>query len=160
VGEDRQKLERDVEIVLQEGLIEFKPVDSINKVNEAFMIRPEEKISISGKFRSLNDLNSISNVAMRVNVSVDIAVQRELIRDPDFRGLVIGYLPPDREELITPRGLDTIPSETSDDSPIFGGDQGVGTVGALYNGFGGSTGGSGAGGNVVPDPQPMPPPSS
>ncbi len=156
VGEDRENLNRKVEILLQEGLIQFKPIDSADKVNEAVIVHPEEKLSISGKFHSLEAMNTALNVA--VNVNVDMV--RELIRDPEFAGLIEGYLPIGREEQITPRGPEYIPTETSDDSAIFGGDQGVGTVGAMGSGFGGSTGGSGAGGNVVPDPQPAPQPSS
>lgn len=140
VGVDRANLKKKVTLLLQEGLIQFDPLDNPNKPNDPVTIHPNEEIEVSGTFLSIEAMNSALDVAVNTNVSVDIAIVKELIRDPEFAALINDFLPNDRAEQVSPTGITG--NTDGADGGFFGGDQGVGNVGGGAGGFGGSGGGS------------------
>lgn len=146
--DQRDALKKQVQILLQEGLIQYKPIDSTTEINEPVMVEPQHQVTVTGTFATFEALNQALSLALEVKVEVDIAVVQELIRDPEFYDLITNYLPEDRGEQIT-----AINPVNPDDGGFFGGDQGVSTVG----GTGG--GGGGSGGNPDPTPTPNPTPT-
>lgn len=147
---DREKLEKHVDILLHEGLIEFKPIDSIDHKNPAITIHPNHRLEITGVFQSLAEMQANVDSVTSVQVEVDIAVAGTLIRDPEFPALLQTFLPEQREEQIVPRA-----PEVAENADMFSGDQGI--TGAPMD-FGGSGGGGGGNTEIGPTPLPTPRP--
>lgn len=170
VTTDTDKKEKTNKIMLKEGLIKFKPIDADNQKHDPVFIHPQEEAKISGIFSSIEAMNhlvSLDSINVHVNVSVDINVTKEPIRDPDFPAQVAAFLPQDRPEQITsndpsnPNSPNPTPTNNqnnaTDVGPFATGDQGVGTLGTDNSG---ASGGGGNPGNTGSSTSPNNTPAS
>ncbi|CAN5543040.1 hypothetical protein BH09VER1_BH09VER1_24350 [soil metagenome] len=148
VTTDLKKLEKMNKILLQEGLIEFHPIESKDKPHDSIFIHPQEEVNVSGFFGSEEAMNRVTttdsvNLDVNVDVNVNINVERQPIRDPEFPALVAAFLPQDRDDQIAPTGPEQQGqglSDASDLGAISTGDPGVGTIGTQIGGSGGGGG--------------------
>jgi len=141
-------LTKSVKIQLEEGLIEFQPVGTKEKKNDPVFIRPQEEILISGKYKSLSDMNRVISLET-VDVSIDLWInfQKTPIRDPLFPTWLAEYIPRENADQYQLH----VPSDAGvGESPFDSGDWGAGDVGTAP--WGGSNGGGAGGGEPLPEP--------
>jgi hypothetical protein len=161
-GSNGETLTKEITIELQEGSLEFDPVDTPDGENPPVTIQPGQQIRVTGTFQSLADMgqaDSMTTVSISIVVTFNMSVtmQQSQINDPNFLAAVAQALPPEVQDNYNLLGL-ALADAALDTSPFFTGDQGVGNVGGF--GFGGSGGGSpsgGGGGEPTPTPTPVPP---
>lgn len=150
-----------MKIELQEGLIEFAPLDTESKKFPRTFIHPQHELLVNATFQTPGDLQLASHlfqtsptgIDLNLNINLEMSSFLDRIRDPDFDGFVEDYLPIGREDNVSLTGT-PLPNDTGFEDSSF--DQGTGTVGTTPSTTGG---GGGGGGGATPTPTPVPTPN-
>lgn len=145
-----EKLQKTVNIFLQEGLLEFKPINSNGVASKAIIIRPEQHFEITGTFESLTAMQAIVNTQFTTNIDIALSSVITPILEQGFDTNFQEALPEFNEEQI----IQLVETPNANNSE-YSGDQGV----TQNSAFGSSGSGAGAQQQSSPIPTPFPAPT-